>query len=137
MSTLIERIDDTRSHLTRESLALVTRTRRAGDGLAKAVAAEAHDWQLYITTQRDAVRAEVGRLTAPRGIERAALRLADQALAQAHGTVHARLARIEREISGAARLAKSAGKSGKKARPAAKRARATASRRLVTEPTPS
>lgn len=134
MSTLIDRIDDTRSHLTRESLALVSRTRRAGDGLAKAVAAEANDWQLYINRQGDAVRAEVTRLTAPRGIERAALRLADQALARAHGTVATRLARIERELAGAARLAKSATKT-KKARPAAKRA--SSSRRLVTEPAAS
>ena len=132
MATLIERIDDTRSHLTRESLALVTRTRRAGDGLVKAVANEANDWQTYIVTQRDAVRAEVQRLTAPRGIERAALRLADSALARAHGTVHARLSSIESELARASRATKS---KAKKARPAAKRPKP--SRRLVTEPAPS
>lgn len=134
MATLIERIDDTRSHLTRESLALVTRTRRAGDGLAKAVVTEAQDWQGYVIAQRDAVRAEVTRLTSPRGIERAALRLADQALARAHETVHDRLGRLERELARASSPAKLPGKP-KKARPAAKRARAASSRKLVTEPT--
>jgi hypothetical protein len=123
MATLIQRIDHTRSHLTKESLALVTRTRRA-------VTDEATDWQTYFLAQRDAVRAEVGRLTAPRGLERAALRLADGALSRAHGTVQARLGVIERELSRAARATKS---KTKKARPAAKRPRP--SRKLVTEPT--
>ncbi len=125
MATLIDRIDDTRTHLSRESLALVTRTRRA-------FVSEANDWQSYIVSQRDAVRAEVTRLSSPRGIERAALKLADEALARAHETVHARLSRIERELSRASMAAK-AGAKAKKARPAAKRARGT-SRRLVTEP---
>ena len=131
MATLIERIDDTRSHLTRESLALVTRTRRAGDGLAKAVVNEAQDWQTYMLAQREAVKAEVTRLTSPRGLERAALRLADGALSRAHGTVQARLSLIERELSRASRAAK--GAKPKKARPTAKRSR-PASRRLVSEP---
>ncbi len=135
MATLIERIDDTRSHLARESLALVSRTRRAGDGLAKAVSNEALDWQLYLAARRDAVRAEVARLAAPRGVERAALRLADGALARAHETVHARLGRIERELARASSLTKPAPK--KKARPAAKRSRASSSRKLVTEPAAS
>ncbi len=129
MATLIERIDDTRSHLTRESLALVTRTRRAGDGLVKAFTNEATDWQTYFVTQRDAVRAEVTKLTAPHGLERAALRVADGALARAHGTVQARLGVLERELSRASRATKS---KNKKPRPAAKRPRA--SRKLVTEP---
>ena len=144
MATLIERIDDTRSHLTRESLALVSRTRRAGDGLAKAFVDEASDWQTYVITQRDAVRSEVVRLTSPRGLERAVLRLADGALTKAHGTVQARLSLLEREMSHTTRAAKGTtkkiGPSGstaeKKARPAAKRARPT-SRRLVSEPAAS
>jgi len=128
MGTLIERIDDTRSHLTRESLALVSRTRRAGDGLVKAVANEATDWQSYIAAQRAAVRAELTRLTSRHGIERAALQLADSALARAHGTVQARLTTLDRELSRVTRAAKSKGKkrvSSKRPRP---------SRRLVSEP---
>ena len=135
MTTLIERIDDTRSHLTRESLALVTRTRRAGDGLAKAVVGEASEWQTYFVTQRDVVRTEVARLSSPRGIERAALRLADGALARAHETVHARLARIERELSRVSSKTKT-----KKVRPSARSSAKVAgrsSRRLVTDPTPA
>lgn len=131
MSTLIERIDDTQKHLAREGLALVSRTRRAGDGLAKAITDEAHQWQVFLVARRDLVRSEVGRLTSPRGVERAALRLADQALRRAQGTVQARLGELDRELGRVARAAKAP--KAKKARPAAKRAR-SASRRLVTDP---
>ncbi|MFO0682528.1 MAG: hypothetical protein U0234_10775 [Sandaracinus sp.] len=128
MATLIERIDDTRSHLARESLALVTRTRRAGDGLARALASEAHEWRIFVVSRRDLVRTEAARLSSPRGFERALLRLADDALARAHGTVHARLSTLEKELA-----PKRAPKT-KKARPAAKRSRSV-SRKLVSEPT--
>jgi hypothetical protein len=135
MATFIERIDDTRSHLTRESLALVSRTRRAGDGLVKAISTEAGEWQVYVVTRRDALRAEIDRLSAPHGIERAALRLADTALSRAQGSVHARLSHLERELGAAKRAAKASAKTGtKKARPAAKRARSSGSRKLVTDP---
>jgi hypothetical protein len=121
MTTLIQRIDGTRSHLTRESLALASRTRRAA-------ALEATQWRVYFVSQRDLVRTEVRKLASPRAFERAVLKFADDALSHAHETVHARLTRIERELSRATK----ASHKPKKARPAAKRPR---SRRLVTEPT--
>lgn len=127
MATLIERIDDTRSHLARESLALVTRTRRAGDGLARALSSEANEWRIFVVSRRDRVRTEAERLASPRGLERAFLRLADDALARAHGSVHARLSSLEKE------LAPKRAPKAKKARPAAKRSRSV-SRKLVNEP---
>ena len=121
MTTLLDRIDDTRTHLARESSALVTRTKKGADGLRKAVADEARDWRGYATARRDALAARVEELRAPHGIERAALRLADAGLVRAHETLHARLARLDRQIKRAA----------PKKKRVASRSRA-GSRRLVT-----
>jgi hypothetical protein len=131
MAKLTDRIDDTRTHLTRESSMLVSRTRRAGTGLVRAVREEAREWRVYLETGRDAVQKEIAALSAPHGIERASLRLADDVLARAHATVHARLGRLERELT------RPASKKRTKARPSAKASRAgrNPSRRLVTAPT--
>jgi hypothetical protein len=131
MAKLTERIDDTRTHLARESSVLVSRTRRAGNGLARALKQEADEWRGYFETGRSTIEKEIAALTAPSGIERATLRLADRALAQAHATVHARLGRLERELSRA-----TASKKKTKARPSAKATRASRppSRRLVNAP---
>src|SRR5688572_18350229 len=85
MAKLTERIDDTRTHLARESSVLVSRTRRAGNGLARAIKQEADEWRGYPEAGRDPVQKELAALSAPRGLERAGLRLADEALTRAHG----------------------------------------------------
>jgi hypothetical protein len=128
MTTLIQRIDDTRSHLSRQSVALVSQTRRAGDGFVRAVQGEVREWNELLAKKRLALRVEVERLSAPRGIERAALRIADEALARAHRTVHGRLGELERELRPVAKKAA-------RKRPASKRASSRApSRKLVTAP---
>lgn len=128
MTTLIQRIDDTRTHLGRQSVALVSQTRRASDGFVRAVQGEVREWNELLAQKRLALRVEVQRLTAPRGIERLALRVADEALARAHQTVHSRLGELERELRPVA-------KKVARKRPPAKRAASRApSRKLVTAP---
>lgn len=131
MTKLTERIDGTRAHLTRESSMLVSRTRRASDSLTKALRDEAREWRGYLETGRETLQKEIAALSGPHGLERATLRLADGALARAHATVHARLGRLERELSRPAARKKT------KARPAAKAPRSRpASRRTAAQSEP-
>ncbi len=126
MAKLAERIVGTRAHLTREGSMLVSRTRRAGEVLVRALEQEANDWRTYLETRSSALEDELRALSQPRGLERATLRLADETLARAHGVVRARLGRLERELARPAR---------RKARPSAKaRPPRAPSRRLVTAP---
>ncbi len=125
MTKLTERIDGTRTHLARESTMLVSRTRRAGDSLARAMREEAKEWQGYLETGRDTLEKELRALSKPHGVERATLRLADSALARAHATVHARLGRLDRELtrtpSRKKAKARPAAKASKSVRPASRR----------------
>ena len=103
MTTLLARIDDTRSHLARESASMVSRTRRAGFDLARALRAEADAWRSYLEGRQRQLRGELESLTTPRAAERAILRAADGALEEVRSSIQARLRLVDAELRRARR----------------------------------
>src|SRR5688572_16361441 len=122
MTTLLARIDDTRSHLARESASMVSRTRRAGFDLARAVRAEADAWLQFLEGRQRSLRDELAGLT-PKSAERALLRAADGALDEARALLQARLRTVESELRRARRKTVAAAPTRAK-KPARARARA-------------